>query len=240
MKKRAFLTSVVILFLLAGNLSPLLAVPIGSSNAGREYLLAAEPLGKWSCGVYSKARKRDVTTGGLSLPMKSRKTMGYVGYDFKRWFTTYATAGSSETMIGGSGYADGESEYGVGMLFNILDHEILDPTLFEDKIRINAGWQYTSSGTKYAGATRKWHELFASLTVSLVNDVEGSKFYLPNSIAIFAGPIYSDIQSSSIDEKDAFGLITGLEVFYSEKISIDWAIERFESSAYTVGINIRF
>lgn len=227
-------------FVLAGNFTCLLAVPIGNSNEGREYLVAAQDVSKWSCGVYSRTQKRDVTSNRQQFSMELREVMAHVGYDFKRWFTTYAVAGQSQAEIGGGGYADAETELGVGMHFNILDLEILDPTLFEDKIRVNAGWQYSMSETEWAGRQTNLRELSASLMLSIVNDIEGNKLFLPNSIAIFAGPIYSDIQSSSINEKNKLGFAAGMEVFLSEKISLKCAIERFDATAYSTGINVRF
>lgn len=227
-------------FLLVGNFTCLFAVPIGNSNEGREYLMAAQDVGQWSCGLYSMTQKRDVTSNGLQYHMKSRKVIAYVGYDFKCWFTTYAIAGQSGAQIGGTGYADAETELGVGMHFNILDLEVLDPTLFEDKVRVNGGWQYSVTETEWAGRQTNLRELSASLMLSIVNDIEGNKLFLPNSIALFAGPIYSDIHSSSLDEKNKFGFAAGIEVFLSEKISLKWAIERFDAAGYSAGINVRF
>ena len=37
-------------------------------------------------------------------------------------------------------------EYGFGLYLDILDHDIKDPNLMEDKIRINAGIEYTDGG----------------------------------------------------------------------------------------------
>lgn len=240
MKKCKVLIYVVV-FLVAGKFSPLFAVPIGDSNLGRKYLVTAEDLGNWCCGLYSSSRDRDVQSGGKTLPMKSHTMAGYVGYSYKPWFITYVVIGNSKTKIGFSGHPNSESEYGFGMLFNILDHDILDPTLFEDRIRINAGWQYSASKTQWgAGNKTKWRELSASLTVSIVNDIVGDKRYYPMSIALFAGPIYSDIMSSSIDEKEKFGFTAGLEVFYTQRVSFYCGIENFGDDAFMGGVNVRF
>jgi len=228
-------------FVLAGNFTCLLAVPIGNSDEGREYLIASQDVSKWSCGVYSRAQNRDVTSNRRQLSMRLRKVIAHVGYDFERWFTTYAVAGQSQAgTSGGGGYADAGTELGMGMRFNILDLEILDPTLFEDKIRVNAGWQYSMSDTEWEGRQTNLHELSASLMLSIVNDIEGNKLFCPNSIALFAGPIYSDIHSSSINEKNKLGFAVGMEVFLSEKISLECAIEKFDADAYSAGINVHF
>lgn len=240
--KKSIFCVCLIVSLLAGDFTAVFAVPLGSSNMGREYLVGAGSPYKWSFGAYVETRERDVAIDRLSslMSMKSSKIMGYVGYDFLSWFTTYFTAGQHRARIGSSGYADGELECGMGMHFNLLDQEILDPTLFEDKIRINADWQYTTSKTEYGSEVKKWRELFLALTISIVNDIEGNKLYLPNSVAVFWGPLYSDIQGGSINEKDKIGFTAGLEVFFTEKISLNLAIESFDEVTHIGGINVRF
>lgn len=239
MKERIFIISVVVL-LVAGSFSTLLAVPIGSSNLGREYYTGVSDLDQWSCGFYYNLRDRHIRAAGQQYLMKSRKLAGYVGYDFKPWFTTYGMLGSNETEIEPTVTSGASSEYGFGMIFNLLDQEILAPTLFEDRIRVNAALQYTKTKAVWVGRSTKWRELFASLIISIVNDLDGNRLYLPISISLFGGPIYSNMTSSSFNESDSLGFTAGLEVFFTDKVSFYVGTERFDSDAFMTGVNVRF
>jgi len=240
--KRSLTVICVAVLVLEGTCSLVPALPVAGSNTGREYLMGVSDLGNWSCGIYSRMLERDIDFLGIDslMNMKSKSIIGYVGYDLVRWLTTYVLAGQNESEFGNTGYGDGELEYGIGMYFNLLDHDILDPTLFEDKIRINAGCQYSESKTESVGSNVEWSEVCASLTLSIVNDLDGSKRYVPNSIALFAGPVYSDIDSSTINERDVFGYTAGIQVFYTEKVSFDIGVENFENDTYVSGVNVRF
>lgn len=232
-----------VVVLLSSTLSHVSAAPMGGSNRGLEHGIGTADPKQWSLGVYSVDRERNVDGGGFDN-FKTRKTLGYVGYDWSlfgwsRWFTTYACFGNSKTRIGRH-YAETDAEYGVGMNFNFIDQTINDPTLFEDRLRLRGGWQLTRSDTDDPD-TGEWEEMFVHLTLSLVNDIEGSKLFLPNSIAVYGGPIYSWIgNSSSFSNEGMFGYTAGLEVYYTESISFDVGIEAMDYTDATVGIHLRF
>lgn len=244
MNKCLNLFGVVFVYFLLGSFSLTTAAPIGRSNSGRDYLAGTQDLGAWSCGLYFMSIDREVELF-KSLPnisMKSDKVMGYVGYDIFPWMMAYIIGGSSETRIGWGNVADSKGEFGVGLLFNILDTEIEDPTFMEDRLRLNAHIQYTKSSATYSDGITDidWNDFSGSLTLSLVNDLEGDKFFVPSSIALFAGPAFSILQSNEIEQEDEFGFVIGLDVFLNEKVSLEVAYTQFEESAYSFGVNVRF
>ena len=85
-----------------------------------------------------------------------------------------------------------------------------------------------------------YSELFASATLSLVNDIYGDKYYLPFSIGVYVGPCYSVIETSSTSIEDDFGYVAGLEVFYTKRISFFATANQFgsNSSSATVGVHL--
>lgn len=216
-----------------------LAVFLGNSNYGKEYLVGVEDLSKWTAGLYYETVTRDVYYRySTASPMELDRTMLYVGYDFIPWITTYITAGSCDTEIDNTAPYRDDLSYGFGMHFNLLDHDILDPTLFENSIRINAAWEYTMNNADFPN-TGNWRELQLSLTLSIVNDIEGNSLYLPNAIAIYAKPILSDIQFGDMNEEEKMGFGAGLEVFYSERVSFHFGMLSFGSNSATAGLHIR-
>ena len=147
-------------------------------------------------------------------------------------------ARSDRTRYWGEG--DAEFEYGAGLRLNILDHEIPDPTLFENRLRITAGAQYTWTQADQDLYPWKWEELVADLTVSIVNDIEGNALYLPNSIALYVGPVLSIIRSDTIKADDKFGYSAGVEVYFTECVSFDLGIQKLDDTGYVGGLHIRF
>lgn len=238
----SFLAAVVLL----GLASLCHAVPVSNSNGARDYLINDASLNRWSFGIYGEEREWNVRTDPQNIPysLDSRKIMAYVGLNLTRWLMVYGTIGESETELkntlfaGDAGY---EMAYGGGVHLNILDHEIPDPTLLENKLRVVAGFQYIFADTDQFMADWEWEEYLAYLTISLVNDIDGNKLFLPNSIAIYAGPAYTDIRSDDIEQtSDEFGYMAGLEVFYTESISLDIGVQSFHSTGLTAGMHIRF
>ena len=229
-----------------------------TSNLGRDYEVSVPDLKQWSCGLYTESMDRKLDSAGVFMygsKLNYQRNMGYIGYDFFRDYdflrcmTTYATLGTGSLKIGNGQRSGSCAQYGVGAHFNLLDKDILDPTLAEDKIRVTAGVEYIASnpsvdtsGFGFDKQSISFDELSGSLIVSFVNDIEGDKTFLPFGLSVFAGLLYSDFITNSHDLKadSQLGYIAGLEVFYTESISFFLAAENIGSSGYTAGVDIHF
>ena len=218
------------------------AAPIGTSNNSYNYLLGANNLEKFSGGIYAKERNKKISVQGLDMKLKSRKVMTYLGYDVHRAITAFAMLGSTDQRIEPSTtYGSKETEWGGGLTFHLMDHDLADAGLLENRIRLNLGIEYTRSQMDWAFAEEaKWDELFSSLTVSIVNDIEGSKQYFPNSIALYLGAIYSDMESTSFKGSGEAGFTMGFQFFMTEKTSVEFGFENLDSRGYVVGMNFGF
>ena len=218
------------------------AVPIGNSNVSREYALGSAWLERWGCGVTFSQRERDVKIKNLDLDvlLKTERLTGYIGFDVLPWMTVYGGGGSSETEFGEWGKGDSGTEYAAGIQLRLLDKDMLNSTLLEDKLRVSATVQYGASDTEWFGETLEWTELYANLLVSIVNDVEASKYFNPFSIGLFGGPVLSDLQGDDIDEDSMVGFVGGIEIHYSRSVTITGGIEHFDESGYFGGVHIRF
>jgi opacity protein-like surface antigen len=251
MKKHTITFTCLLFALLVSLLPSVTAGPISGSNENYDYLMGGSDFSKFSIGVYSKKRALLVGAepGFTEYEMTMKKTTAHIGYDILRWATVYALGGVADTRLDTGYYPAGyhqdyngdEVELGAGVMFNLIDHDIADPSLIEDRIRVNASFEYTSckSTWRYATATVDWTELFASLTVSIVNQIHGNRQYWPNSIGFFAGPIFSHIESSSLEHDGDSGFMAGMSIVYSENLTFDFGFERLESEGYVVGVNIR-
>lgn len=252
MKKHKTSIIWIIFALLVSSLPTVIANPVSGSNDNYDYLLGGTDFSKFSLGLYSKKRvvliKASPNLSEYEMSMK--KTSAYIGYDALRWATAYITFGNTDTRLDTGYYPLGyhqtfngaEGEAGCGVVLNLIDHDIADPTLIEDRIRVNANIEYTGSKAywKYASKTVKWSELYASLTMSLINQIHGSKEFWPHALAFYGGPVYSRIISADLKHDGEWGFTGGFSIMYSENVTINLGYEQLEGKGYTAGANIRF
>lgn len=234
MKKEAVIALVALI-----SISALAAPRTGNPN-GKDYYLGAEIIAGWSCGIYSDNRDRDIDIDRLTTSMDTEKIGVYAGYDVKPWMTAYLSSGTARTKIGNFSDTDGNSEFAFGAIFNLLSYDIMAPTLMEDLINVNACVQLTWGEASWGNESVDWQELYGSLTLSVINEVSGNKLYLPQAIALFFGPVFSDLYSSSFDERDKTGMTAGIEVFYTDRVTFNIGVEKFDSARVVGGLNVHF
>jgi opacity protein-like surface antigen len=222
--------------------SPLFGQPIGATDSGRDYLVPAADLSKWSGGVVGRTRERDVTVNESSFEQTMKRTQGmvYLGYRVLPWLVTYGGLGAGWTKLDSGDYGDMEIEFAGGLHANLLYHDIMAPTLLEDRIRIDAGCEYATAQTETTMDDLEWDEFSASLLFSVVNDVTGNKLYAPESMAIYAGPIYSDLLGDEVDEEEALGLAAGLDVQATERVAVTLGVELFDAESIVLGVNVNY
>lgn len=242
--KRLLFSCAVAVFVMTGAFSQAIAAARAPSNEGIEYLSGGYDFSRWSCGAYVDQWDRDLRVGNskISSDVTSTKYMGYVGYDVLRWLNVYVTAGQSGTDIGSQDSGDSSAAIGAGLLFNFIDVDIPDPGLLEDKLRLNASLEATHTSTDYLNDTISWNEIYADVTVALVNDIHAADVVSPDSIALFTGPFFSGLYSSDLDGSDAqeFGWTVGGEIFFTKRVSLTGRYLIAGNGGYSAGVNVRF
>jgi hypothetical protein len=228
----------IVTFLLVGSFSVIVAGPVSSSNLGREYVISDSDLRSWSFGLYANSSERGLKPVGSA---KLERTMGYIGYDFVPWLTTYVTAGLGKASINPAS-GDNQFNYGLGAHLNLIDKEILDPTLYEDRVRVTAGLQYIAATAKYINTDTRFDEFSGSLILTLINDLEGNKDFIPNSLGLFGGLLYSTFvtDKENLKADGNVGFTVGFEIYYTESVALYIATEKIDKSGYTAGVNVRF
>jgi hypothetical protein len=212
------------------------AAPVASSNLGREYLIGSSGLENWSAGIYGGTFQREITFNGFDTELESNRGYFYLGYDVMRWMTPYAALGVSDSKIGGVSGESAEFAYELGVHFNLIDHEMMDSTLMEDRVRVNANVSY---GATEASDVR-WSELTASLTAGLVNDLDGNKTFVPESIGLYLGPVFSYIRSDEIEANNEVGLLVGLDFYVTPRVVLDINAIIIDDTSVFGGLHFRF
>jgi opacity protein-like surface antigen len=240
MNKTTHTFAVLVIGLITSTLS-LCAMPLGSSEPS-DYLITGQDLSRLTMGVYAVQSSRQITwdRSGITDVMDSDLVQAYLGYDVLDWLTVYAIGGAIESKIEGAEAGNSETELGLGFRVNVLNHFIREPTPVEDVIRINMGVEYVQSSFDTGVASSDWDELTVALTLALVNNTDGNKYYSPESIALYAGPIYSAITGDNFETEDNVGLIAGLEFYITDTFTFDIQVKRFEEMSVGGGFNFRF
>jgi len=240
MKKYTYISLLVVVAVFVSSIS-LLAMPIGSSNIPSEYLIKGKDLSWLSIGLHGGQFERDIEwDNGVVQKLKSNRWLGYVGADVFNFITIYAQAGQNESSLNDGEMADAEAAFGGGFRMNLLSHFIREPTLTEDIVRLNFGADYlhTSSDVTYEGID--WDEISTSLTIELVNNTTGNKFFAPESISLYVGPVFSTLISSDFSEDNSLGVMGGLEIFIVDTVVLDFEVQHFGQTSFSGGINFRF
>jgi len=215
------------------------AIPTGKSNESGDYVSGTGISHMFNAGIYGGSIEREVEYRETMMPLESKQSIVYMGIEVTPWATVFVGGGLADHQVG---MLESKTTQKVeaGLLLNLVDHVFLDPTLFEDKLRINAGasWAYTEA--EWLDNDVRWQEATAFLTVSIVNDTIGNKFFNPNSIAIYMGPLFNYIQSDEIELEDEFGYMAGIEVFLTESISIDLGMRHISTTGFEGGLHINF
>lgn len=230
------------------SLLPAHAEPRGGSNADRDFISGASESDGWSCGLTYNSRDRRVEIADLAGTLDAQIVAAYIGYSPLPFATLYVLGGQLlsgfDPDYGTDPTVNDSSRflYGASLQTDIFSHEIQDPLLMENKIRVNGTMSYVASEVEVFSETLDFEEFTASLTASIVNDVVGNKMFLPESVAVFAGPTYSSSLSDDIDDSmdDEVGLTVGLEVFHTKRVSYYARFDDFARSGYAAGLNVRF
>ena len=241
MKKYTYLSLFVVITIFANTLS-VWAMPIGGNNIPSDYLVKGKDLSWLSMGLYGGQFKRDIEweNSGITQPLKSSRVLGYIGVDLFDWITLFAVGGSSQSKIGEADTADSEGEYGAGFRLNLLNHFITEPMPSEDVIRLNFATRYLQSSSTLGSRDLSWGEISASLTMELVNHTAGNKLFTPESISLYAGPMFSSFLSDDFSESDDFGVMGGIEIFLVDTIVLDIEIQHIGETSVSAGLNFHF
>jgi hypothetical protein len=218
------------------------AMPIGSSNIPFDYMVKGQDLSIIRLGLYGISTKREIKWDGTGVTqiLKSKRSQGYLGVDLMPWLTVYGIAGQSESKFGTQPYGNAESSLGAGVLINVLHHFIHEPVLMEDVVRINLGAEWTRSSADTSFSSADWDEVAIALTFALINHVDTSKLFHPESIGLYIGPLYSRYISDDFEAKDEIGVVAGMEIFFTDTVSLDFEAQHFSETSAAGGINFHF
>ena len=219
-----------------------MAAPRAGENDSTKYLVAARDLGAWHIGGYYRHMSREIEWNGTK-DATVYQGLFFVGRDVLPWMTAYALLGAGQMDFDDMDAGEsGGGVFGGGAWFNFLEHELLDYSLLEHRIRISGMAQYTFSSSEAGGEDLSWGEFYADLTLGVTSDIVGNKSLWPEGITLFAGPVYNSLQTNDFDSDTAgLGITAGLDVHISQRNTISVGYELYnEDEGITASLGIRF
>jgi hypothetical protein len=215
------------------------AAPRAASMANENYLIAEQDLSGWSAGLYMRDRERDVRKdNGATSTFDETRVVGYIGYRLFSWVTVYVHGGQSDSELTGNS-GDGPAIGGTAE-FNLMSQLIKDPGLEEDRIRVHSTVSYTSSEAETGFTTLDYSEVEADLTISLINELDGNKLFLPQAIGLTAGGLFSSLQGDLEEDGDTVGYTIGLDVLWTEHLTIHAGVESLDNTGAFAGVHLAF
>lgn len=217
------------------------AAPLGMAHSPEEYAISTEPLRPWSCGLIYERIDRELKNG---TDATYTHQMAYIGYDILRWVRWYGAVGVIDSNFGYTSSDDNNGRYMTGLRFNLIDHEVADPGLMEDRVGLTASFDYASGDVAYPSRdeTTTLEEMTASLHLSIVNEVMSDKRFSPESVTAYFGPVFSDLSSDhkNLDERDNVGYSIGMDFLYTPSVSVSIMFVKFEELGLSGGFHVSF
>lgn len=239
-----FTRALLVVSLVAGSvLTQARAEPRGGSFNNRDFLDGSSDRAGWNAGIFVQQRDRAVLIENVSGTIDPLDVAVYVGHPILPWIVLYGVAGQKTASFDAFGLGNTERGflYGAGTHLDLFAHEIQDPLLMENQIRVNADVMYSNARIDALGDGQNFSEFQGSLTVSIVNELTGNKLFVPESIALFAGPAFSSLGGDlEGDGEETVGFTAGMEVFHTQQVSYYARLDEFSSTGYAAGLNVRF
>jgi hypothetical protein len=213
--------------------SPAIAYPTGSALNEAEYIAWGKDLGKWSFGAYFKSANQLADRGGFfESEAITEHNFVWLGYEVSRGVTPYLALGRGDFEFENFPVELDGTDIGIGVHFDLLDHDILDPFLMEDRIRIHGGILYLYN--------EDFQELSGALMLGLINDTDHTKLFGVHAIEIFGGILYSEVFGiDDVSTEDVFGFTAGVNIYLTLHAAIQASVDHFNSTEFSGGLSIR-
>lgn len=203
-----------------------------STLSGSGYLVSAQQLSWLSVGGSIDTQNRRLTRGpGYTLERTRLRLQ--VGADATRWLSVYGFLGRLDDQYANFISDPARTEFGGGMQLRLLNHDIMMPHLSEDRLML-------TSDLEYAIADETRREMKGQLLVSLINDINSAVSFQPDAVGLYAGPVYSDLQGSGIDEKKRLGAMVGMQVFFTSHLMFYVGASEYDRTTLHGGFQYNF
>lgn len=241
---------ILILVVCLGIASSLQAASVPGTLSS-QYMTDADWLEKATFGVDAQVENRLVKpTGGLEFELDVMSASAFLGYDVARAVTMFVTLGAAEdeTFVT-TGADDTSLRWGVGVNFNLSAYDIRHPGLMAgDRVNIKLLTEISGVDTDFI----EWFEYAAALPITYEIIEEGSFADARDryAVGLYVGPVVSILDGKfteggvkrSFDESQAFGLMAGLDIYFTRNLSMGATARAFDEdgNVFSGGGSLRY
>ncbi|MFH0953494.1 MAG: hypothetical protein V1873_04105 [Verrucomicrobiota bacterium] len=229
---------------------PALAGPL-TGSVTMDSGIEARNLDRLSVGLDAEMLQRDVEpeSGGV-MELKAQQASAFLGVDLFPWLAIYGTAGAAEAKLGDMGdYGDAQFKWSAGLNANIWHWEdsVKDPSW---GLTIKAVGEFSQYESGDENNKVEWDEISAALPLSyeiyFATYPEGWADI--DTLMIYAGPAFSAIDGTrtmkgaefDFSESESAGILGGLDLFFTDSLSLRGQVEFFDSVIYSASLRYHF
>jgi len=237
----------VLLILIAGSSS--LSAGSVSGSLSSESLIVPQPIESVSVGLNYDEGKRQIkyNAGNIEL-LESHSYSLYIGYDMSEWCTFFATLGTSAARLSEQQkFGDAKSKWSLGVNANLWHIEIENPPLFSGRISLKPAIEFAQFNSSIDNNTVNGQTFQGALFFAYDKVIDDPKYSITEfyGYSIYAGPALSLINGSSSGESDfkedrSFGIIGGLDFFFTRNLSIGCQVQSFGKISFSGNVRCHF
>ena len=217
-------------------------------SSGDDFLKVADAH-RWSVGLNYEGINRSISLdNGPDMDLEAVSVSLFVGYDAMEWLTVFGTFGQTENESAyvASGAGTREFKWSFGANANLVKwHQGQPRVMAGDRVTVRLFGEFASYETDDGNGTTDWRDIFFALPVSY-DRIERNQRVVEDSelfrLSLYAGPALSlikgDIESAGLstgfEEKEALGVMAGVDIYFTRSVVLGAQAYLFDVKAEDV------
>ncbi len=243
--------SIIGLALASLTVASLLSAATLPGSIDDDFLAVGNP-SRFTVGVnYESIRRQISPDTGNDFRMDATSVSLYVGYDALKWLTVFGTIGGTENNtdfeLGKSD--DSQFKWSIGANVNLYKWYLQHPAVMTgDRITVRIFAEYAGYEADTGIGNMDWGDAYIAMPIAYERYERNDRISDDSElfrISIYAGPMASLINgsldtgngSTDFDAANNFGLIGGIDIYFTSSISIGGQIQMFDTSTDDISAN---
>lgn len=218
------------------------AITPNSRDTGSiDFGVLGEDLSAWHLALYVGQSTRTMDNDrNFETEINMNRYNAVLGYDLTRSLTVYGLVGMLNADSDSWGDNDDTSSlFGVGAWANLIESDQMSLLTAVSTYRLTSGAEYSIANFDDFA----WSQFDAFLTFEIVNELNECPFIMPETVAIFFGPIVSYIMSDDYETTsgNTVGMTVGVNMMVTDDTYMTLGADAFSDDSTVYGMmGVRF